>query len=167
MMGLIGIQKNDDFYMGEALKESAKAMEEGEVPIGAVIVHSPPGEGARIIARAHNQVEMLRDATAHAEMIAITQAAEHLENWRLQDCTLYVTIEPCMMCCGAMVLSRVQRLCYGARDEKAGAVESVARLLALPELNHSIEVTGGIRQEECSQILREFFQTVRQKRTKP
>ena len=166
MAGLIGIQKNDDFYMGEALKEAAKALGEGEVPIGSVIVHSPPGEGARIIARAHNQVEMLCDATAHAEMIAITQAAEHLENWRLQDCTLYVTIEPCMMCCGAMILSRVQRLCYGARDEKAGAVESLARLLEIPRLNHTIEITTGIRQEECSQILSEFFQTVREKKRK-
>lgn len=166
MAGLIGIPKNDDFYMGEALKEAAKALGEGEVPIGAVIVHSPPGEGARIIARAHNQVEMLRDATAHAEMIAITQAEEHLENWRLRDCTLYVTIEPCMMCCGAMVLSRVRRLCYGARDEKAGAVESLARLLEIPRLNHTIEITMGIRQEECSQILSEFFQTVREKKRK-
>lgn len=166
MAGLIGIPKNDDFYMGEALKEAAKALGEGEVPIGSVIVHSPPGEGARIIARAHNQVEMLRDATAHAEMIAITQAAEHLENWRLQDCALYVTIEPCMMCCGAMVLSRVRRLCYGARDEKAGAVESLARLLEIPRLNHTIEITMGIRQEECSQILSEFFQTVREKKRK-
>jgi tRNA(adenine34) deaminase len=143
-----------------------KALEEGEVPIGAVIVHSPPGESARIIARAHNQVEMLRDATAHAEMIAITQAAEHLENWRLQDCTLYVTIEPCMMCCGAMVLSRVRRVCYGSKDDKAGAVESIARLLEIPRLNHTIEIAAGIRREECSHILSEFFRTVRGEKRK-
>ncbi|MDP2895504.1 MAG: tRNA adenosine(34) deaminase TadA [bacterium] len=166
MVGLIGIQKNDEFYMAEALKEAVKAFEEGEVPIGAVIVHEPPGENPRIIARAHNQVELLRDATAHAEMIAITQAEEHLENWRLQFCTIYVTVEPCMMCCGAMVLSRIKRLCYGARDEKAGAVESLGNLLAIPQLNHSIEVTAGIRQEECSQILSEFFQKVREGKRK-
>jgi tRNA(adenine34) deaminase len=109
---------------------------------------------------------MLRDATAHAEMIAITQAAEHLENWRLQDCTLYVTIEPCMMCCGAMVLSRVKRLCYGAKDEKAGAVESIARLLDVAQLNHTIVVAAGIRGEECGQLLSQFFRNLRKNKKK-
>jgi tRNA(adenine34) deaminase len=162
MVGLIGIQRNDEFYMGEALKEARKAFEEGEVPVGAVIVHESRGQEGKIIARAHNQVETLHDATAHAEMIAITQAEEHLGNWRLQDCTIYVTLEPCMMCCGAIVLSRMRRLCYGARDEKAGAVESLGNFLATPGLNHRVEVTPGIRQEDCSEILREFFQKVRE-----
>jgi len=164
MVGLIGVQKNDEFYMGQALKEAKKAFEEGEVPIGAVIVHQPADQERRIIARAHNQVETLHDATAHAEMIAITQAEEHLGNWRLQYCTLYVTLEPCMMCCGAMMLSRVKRLCYGTKDEKAGAVESLGDFLAIPRLNHRVEVTSGVRQEECSEILKEFFQKVREKK---
>ncbi len=161
MVGLIGTEKNDEFYMGEALKEAKKAFEEGEVPIGAVILHEAPSEPPKIIARAHNQVERLHDATAHAEMIAITQAEEHLENWRLPYCTIYVTVEPCMMCCGAMILSRIKRLCYGTTDEKAGAVESVSNLLAIPQLNHRVEVTPGVRADECSAILKEFFQKLR------
>lgn len=163
MVGLIGVEKNDEFYMGEALKEAGKAFEEGEVPIGAVIVHTPPSELARIIARAYNQVETLHDATAHAEMIAITQAEEHLGNWRLQDCTMYVTVEPCIMCCGAMVLSRIARLCYGGKDPKGGGVESLCNVLGIPELNHRVEVCSGVRQEECSAILEEFFRKLREK----
>jgi tRNA(adenine34) deaminase len=163
MVGLIETQKSDEFYMGEALKEARKAFEEGEVPVGAVIVHEPPSGQARIIARAHNQVETLHDATAHAEMIAITQAEEHLENWRLSDCTIYATIEPCMMCCGAMILSRVKRLCYGANDPKAGCVESLCNLLALPEVNHRVEVCSGVREKECSAVVREFFHNLRGK----
>jgi tRNA(adenine34) deaminase len=163
-MGLIEEKQSDEFYMGEALKEARKASEEGEVPIGAVVVHAPPLQKGRIIARAHNQVEMLHDATAHAEMIAITQAEEHLENWRLQDCTIYVTLEPCIMCCGAMVLARVKRLCYGTNDEKAGAVESVAKVLATSGLNHSVEVDSGVCREECSNILKEFFREVRERK---
>ena len=163
MVGLIKTQKNDEFYMNEALKEARNAFEKGEVPVGAVIVHEPPGQPATIIARAHNQVEILHDATAHAEMIAITQAEEHLGNWRLQDCTLYVTLEPCIMCCGAMILARVKRLCYGAKDPKAGAVDSVSNLLTTPQLNHSVEVTSGVLQDNCSAILREFFHSLRTK----
>jgi len=106
---------------------------------------------------------MLHDATAHAEMIAITQAEEYLGNWRLPDCTLYVTVEPCIMCCGAMILSRVARLCYGARDAKAGGVESLCNLLAIPRLNHRVEVCSGVRVQECSAILQEFFQKLRGK----
>ncbi len=94
-------------------------------------------------------------------MIAITQAEEHLGNWRLQYCTIYVTLEPCLMCCGAMILSRITRLCYGANDEKAGAVESLGNVLAIPGLNHRVEITPGIRREDCSGILKEFFQKVR------
>ena len=161
MVGLIGIEKTDEYYMGEALKEAKKAFEKGEVPVAAVIVHQPPSGEARIIARAHNQVETLHDATAHAEMIAITQAEAHLENWRLQDCTIYVILEPCMMCCGAMILSRIKRVCYGAKDEKAGGVESLGNFLATPGLNHRVEVCSGVRGEECRAILTEFFQKVR------
>ena len=161
MVGLLGIKKDDEFYMGEALKEARKAFEEGEVPIGAVIVHEPPSQTPRIIARAHNQVEMLHDATAHAEMIAITQAEEHLGNWRLSYCTIYVTVEPCVMCCGAMILSRIRRLCYGGKDPKAGGVESLCNLLAIPGLNHRVEVSSGIRQQECSAVLKEFFRKLR------
>jgi len=167
MVGLIGIHKDDESAMGEALKEARKAFEEGEVPIGAVIVHEPRSQPRRIIARAHNQVEMLHDATAHAEMIAITQAEEHLGNWRLQYCTLYVTVEPCIMCCGAMILSRIERLCYGARDPKAGGVESLCSLLAIPGLNHRVEVCSGLRGNECSAILKEFFQKLRGKDKAP
>lgn len=158
------VEKNDEFYMREALKEAKKAFEKGEVSIGAVIVNEPPSEPPRIIARAYNQVELLHDATAHAEMIAITQAEEHLANWRLQFCTIYVTLEPCMMCCGAMVLSRVKRLCYGTTDEKAGGVESLGNFLATPRLNHQVEVTSGILREACAAILKEFFQKVREEK---
>lgn len=161
MVGPIEIQKSDEFYMGEALKEAGKAFEEGEVPVGAVIVRQPPSQLPKIIARAHNQVEMLHDATAHAEMIAITQAEEHLQNWRLQYCTIYVTVEPCMMCCGALILSRVSRLCYGAKDPKAGGVESLGNLLAIPGLNHRVEFCSAVRQQECAAILKEFFQKLR------
>jgi len=163
MVGPPEIYKRDELYMGEALKEARKAFEEGEVPVGAVIVHEPPSHPPRIIARAHNQVELLHDATAHAEIIAITQAEEYLANWRLQHCTVYVTVEPCMMCCGAMILSRVERLCYGTKDPKAGAVESLWSVFANPRLNYRVEVCSGVREEECSAILKEFFQRLREK----
>jgi len=117
----------------------------------------PPG----IIGRAHNQRETLRDPTAHAEMIALTQAAAALETWRLGGCTLYVTLEPCAMCAGAMVLGRIDRLVYGAADPKAGAVESVFRLLDEPQLNHKVEVTGGVLAAECGAVLSDFFRTKR------
>ena len=135
------------------------ALERDEVPVGCLIVH----EG-RIVGRAHNQREMLQDPTAHAEMIAITQAAEALGSWRLDGCTLYVTLEPCAMCAGAMVLARLDRLVYGAGDPKAGAVESVFKLLQEPRLNHRIKVTAGVRREECGAILTQFF---RKKRGQP
>jgi len=132
------------------------ALERDEVPVGCLIVH----EG-RIVGRAHNQREMLQDPTAHAEMIAITQAAEALGSWRLDGCTLYVTLEPCAMCAGAMVLARLDRLVYGAGDPKAGAVESVFKLLQEPRLNHRIKVTAGVRREECGAILTQFFRKKR------
>ena len=135
------------------------ALEHDEVPVGCLIVHD-----GRIVGRAHNQREMLQDPTAHAEMIAITQAAEALGSWRLTGCTLYVTLEPCAMCAGAMVLARLDRLVFGAGDPKAGAVESVFRLLEEPRLNHRIKVTAGVRCEECGVILTQFF---RKKRGQP
>ena len=141
-----------EFYMRQALSESRKAFDENEVPIGAVIVH-----GSEIIGRGHNQIVTLKDPTAHAEMIVITQAAAHLENERLNDCTLYVTIEPCTMCMGAAILARIKTIVFGARDPKTGACGS-AMDLAKPGLyNHKIEVIGGVLEAECRTILQEFF----------
>lgn len=135
-----------------ALREAEKALEENEVPVGAVVVH-----GGHIIARAHNQKEKLKDPTAHAEMIALTQAAASLENWRLEGCTLYVTKEPCAMCAGAVVQARVENLVFGARDEKAGACGSVVNLVEEPRFNHKVKVTEGVLAEECGRLLKEFF----------
>ena len=146
----------DEKWMQEALRAARAALDADEVPVGCVIVHEE-----RIIGRAHNQREMLRDPTAHAEMIALTQAAEALETWRLGGCTLYVTLEPCAMCAGARVLGRIDRLVYGATDPKAGAVESVFRLLDEPRLNHKVEVTGGVLAAECGAVLSDFFRTKR------
>jgi len=142
--------------MREALRLAEAALEHDEVPVGCIIVHND-----RAIGRAHNQRETLQDPTAHAEMIAITQAAEALGSWRLEGCTLYVTLEPCVMCAGAMVLGRIERLVYGAADPKAGAVASVFRVLQEPRLNHHPAVTGGILAEECGGILSDFFRTQR------
>ncbi len=142
----------DRRWMREALRLAEAALGHDEVPVGCVIVHD-----GRAVGRAHNQRETLRDPTAHAEMIAITQAAEALDAWRLSGCTLYVTLEPCAMCTGAMILARVDRLVYGASDPKGGAVRSVFRLLDEPRLNHRIPVTAGVMAEECSQLLKRFF----------
>jgi len=139
-----------------ALHEASKAFQEDEVPIGAVIVK----EG-KIISQAHNMRETLKDPTAHAEIIAIKKASEVLEAWRLIDCELYVTIEPCPMCAGAIVLSRIKRLIYGAPDLKAGACGSVMDIVRNPSLNHRVEVTSGILEQECSSIMKNYF---RQKR---
>ena len=146
----------DEKWMKEALRTARTALEAGEIPVGCIIVH-----GERFVGRAHNQRETLRDPTAHAEMIAITQASEALGSWRLHGCTLYVTLEPCAMCAGAMVLGRIDRLVYGAADPKAGAVESIFRLLDEPRLNHRIQVTGGVLAEPCGAILSDFFRAKR------
>jgi tRNA(adenine34) deaminase len=146
------IFKNDEDYMKEALKEAVKALEKGEVPVGAVIVH----EG-RIIARAHNQIRLLRDPTAHAEMLAITQAAEFFNNERLLKTRLYVTIEPCAMCAGAMVLARIESLFYGAPDPKAGACGSVMNILSHQALNHKVKVKSMVLEEESRLLMKEFF----------
>jgi tRNA(adenine34) deaminase len=139
-----------------ALDEAQAALEENEVPIGAVIVR-----GRQVLARAHNQREQLRDPTAHAEMIAITQAAAALGSWRLEDCTLYVTLEPCPMCAGAIVQARIPQVVYGAADPKAGAVHSLYRLLDGSRLNHRAEVVPGVLAEACGEILARFFQRQR------
>jgi tRNA(adenine34) deaminase len=143
---------SDDYFMGEALRQAAKACEAGEVPVGAVIVR----EG-RVIARAFNQVELLKDATAHAEMLALTQAEEVMGDWRLTDCTLYVTKEPCPMCAGAIVHTRLARVVFGASDLKAGAAGSAMNLLQFPTLNHRCEITRGVCEAECRALLQNFF----------
>ena len=146
----------DETMMREAFKLAEIAAQKDEVPIGAVIVHKN-----KIIARAYNQVEMLKDPTAHAEMIAITQATNFLSCKWLSDCTMYVTIEPCCMCAGALVLSRIKRLCYGSKDSKTGACGSIVNITENSKLNHCVEVSGGILQEDCSLILSDFFRKKR------
>lgn len=148
---------NLNYYMGEALKQARLAAESEETPVGCVIVHE--GE---IIARAHNQVETLRDATAHAEMIALTQAEEYFGDWRLNGATVFVTKEPCPMCAGALVLTRVKKVVFGARAERDGAAGSVIDLLNHSVLGSSIECVGGVREEECRELLRSFFKKLRE-----
>ena len=143
-----------------ALAQAREAMAVDDVPVGAVAVF----EG-RVVARAHNQRELLRDPTAHAEMIALTQAAEALGRWRLTGVTLFVTLEPCAMCAGAMVLARIGRLVYGATDPKAGAVESLYRLLDDERLNHRVPHTSGVMADECGALLSEFFRRKRRRST--
>ena len=155
---MVTTERSDKEYMAEALQLALEALDHDEVPVGAVIV-----QNGRIIGRAHNQRELLNDPTAHAEMIAITQAAEHVGSWRLENCTMYVTLEPCAMCAGAMVLARLPRLVFGARDPKTGAVGSLYDIPRDTRLNHRIEVTSGILEEECGQILTEFFRKKRGK----
>lgn len=145
-------------YMQEAIKEARRAYEAGEVPVGAVVVR----EG-HIIGRAHNQVEQLHDATAHAEMIALTQASEALGDWRLEGAELYVTKEPCPMCAGAIALSRMKRVIFGARDEKAGAAGSKMNILQDGCLNHTVGVVAGVKEAECRELLQIFFRGQRGK----
>jgi len=139
-----------------ALDEALNALACDEVPVGAVAVC-----GGRLVGTAHNQRETLRDPTAHAEMLALTQAAKALGRWRLTGVTLYVTLEPCAMCAGAMVLARIDRLVYGARDPKAGAVESLYRILSDERLNHRVAVEGGLLAEQCGALLQRFFRKKR------
>ncbi|MCX5699788.1 MAG: tRNA adenosine(34) deaminase TadA [Candidatus Omnitrophica bacterium] len=150
--------KKHHLYMQEALKDARKASLEDEVPVGAVIVHQ-----GKIIARGHNQIERLKDPTAHAEIIAITSAANYLGTKWLNEASLYVTIEPCSMCAGAMVLARIKNLYFGASDPKTGACGSVVNIANHKKLNHRIKVTGGILQEKCSSILKDFFKKKRVK----
>ena len=146
----------DNIFMQEAIKLARSAAVRDEVPVGAVVTHKN-----KIIARAHNQVEMLKDPTAHAEMIAITQATNFLCAKWLQDCTLYVTIEPCSMCAGALVLARLGRLCFGAEDPKTGACGSVMNIVRHQKLNHRVETSGGVLAGECGALVSEFFEKKR------
>ncbi len=144
--------------MEMALREARKALEKGEVPVGAVVTHN-----GSVVGRGHNGVESLGDPTAHAEMLAISAAADALGSWRLEDCVLYVTLEPCAMCAGASVLARVPRIVFGAWDPKAGACGSVNQIARDDRLNHVCEIVGGIREEECGALLKDFFRDLRQK----
>ena len=148
--------QSDLYFMREALRLATKAFEKEEVPVGAVIVRQ-----GKIIARASNQVEMLRDATAHAEMLAITQAEATAGDWRLNDCDLYVTKEPCAMCAGALVHVRMRRVIFGCPDLRAGAAGGVLNVVQFPSLNHRCEITSGVLQEECASLLQTFFQARR------
>src|SRR3954464_558199 len=148
----------DRDFMAEALRLAGKAFRADEVPVGAVVVRA-----GRVIARAYNQVEMLKDATAHAEMLALTQAEAAVGDWRLTDCELYVTKEPCIMCAGALVHARVHRVIFGCADERAGAAGSILNVLQMPTLNHRCDISSGVLQNECAGILQDFF---KQKRAK-
>jgi tRNA(adenine34) deaminase len=150
--------QSDHYFMGEALRQAGRAYEAQEVPVGAVIVR-----GGHLIARAFNQVELLKDATAHAEMLAVSQAEEAVGDWRLTDCTLYVTKEPCPMCAGAIVHVRLARVVFGACDPKAGAAGSALNLLQFPTLNHHCEITRGVREPECRALLQAFFAEQRER----
>ena len=148
-----------EHYMKQALKEAEKAYKKLEVPVGAVIV-----KDGKIIARAHNQKETRTDTTKHAEILAIQKASKKLESWRLIDCEMYVTLEPCSMCAGAMINSRIKKVYIGAMDEKTGAAGSVLNLFNDYTFNHKVEVERGILQEECSTMLSEFFRELREKK---
>ena len=148
----------DTHFMEQALHEAQLAFEAGEVPVGAVVVH----EG-RVIGRGYNRREALNDPTAHAELLAITAAANHLNDWRLAGTTLYVTKEPCPMCAGAIVNSRVARLVFGAWDEQAGCAGSLYQLCRDPRFNHQLEVQGGVMEQECGELLTKFFAQKRPK----
>ena len=150
--------KSHEAMMHEALKQARRAADADEVPVGAIIVH-----GREVIARAHNQVETLKDPTAHAEMIAITQATNYLGSKWLHECVMYVTIEPCSMCAGALVLARIDKLFFGAADMKTGACGSVVNILRNQSLNHQVDVAGGLLKDECSALISEFFKKKRKK----
>ena len=149
------MEKNDKF-MKEALKEAQKAYEKLEVPVGAVIV-----KDGKIIARAHNQKETKKDTTKHAEMLAIQKASKKLESWRLIDCEMYVTLEPCSMCAGAIINSRIKKIYIGTLDKKTGAAGSVFNLFEDYVFNHKVEIEKGILQKDCEQILKDFFRELR------
>ena len=148
---------NDEFYMKEALREAQKAYEKDEVPIGAVAVYKN-----QIIGRGHNQTELLKDPTAHAEILAITAAANALSSWRLNDVQMFVTVEPCIMCSGALVLARVKRIIFGARDEKFGGCGSIFNIVE-EKLNHKIKVTAGVMDKEAAALMKSFFASKRKK----
>jgi len=145
-------------YMQYAVREAEQALEQHEVPVGCVIVHD-----GQVIGKAHNQREVLQDPTAHAEILAITQAAAHLKSWRLENTKLYVTLEPCPMCAGAIILSRIPEVYFGAFDPKAGVVGTLMNLLEDERFNHQATVHSGLMAEECGALLKHFFQAIRQR----
>lgn len=150
--------REHNLYMQEALKEARKAFEEDEVPVGAVVVYD-----GKIIARGHNQIERLKDPTAHAEMLVLTSATNYLNTKWLNTASIYVTIEPCSMCAGALVLSRLKEVYFGAKDPKTGACGSVINITNNKKLNHRIKVKSGILEKECADLLKEFFKKKRKK----
>ena len=147
----------DEYFMRAALRQAQKAHAGNEVPVGSVVVRD-----GKIIARAYNQVELLKDATAHAEMLALTAAEAAVGDWRLTDCHVYVTKEPCAMCAGALVHTRIQRVIFGCADASAGAAGSMINLLQMPAFNHRCEITSGVLQKECAAILQDFFRKRRE-----
>ena len=156
MLDLTNILQPHDIWMRHALDQARQAFDEGEVPVGAVIVHGDVAIGV-----GYNQREALKDPTAHAEIIAITQAAQSMDSWRLSDCTLYVTLEPCPMCAGAIVQARIPRVVYGTIDPKGGACHTLYQITEDDRLNHRATVLGGVLRDECRAILQEFFQIQR------
>jgi tRNA(adenine34) deaminase len=156
-----GADHTDDFYMGLALDQANRAAGCGEVPVGAVIVCE-----REIVGRGYNRREELHTALAHAEMLALEQASSHLGRWRLSDCQVYVTLEPCIMCVGAILQARIGRLVFGCLDPKAGAVESLYQLCHDDRLNHRLPVKGGMLADQCSAILSNFFSLVRESKRK-
>ena len=155
-MNFYNNREGDESFMREALRQAQKAYEADEVPVGAVVVRA-----GKVIGRAYNQVELLKDATAHAEMLALTQAEAAVRDWRLVDCDLYVTKEPCVMCAGALIHVRIRRLIFGCADTRSGGAGGMINLLQHSALNHDCEITSGVLQNECTAILQDFF---RQKR---
>jgi tRNA(adenine34) deaminase len=155
-MNFYSNRESDESFMREALRQAQKAYDADEVPVGAVVVRA-----GKVIGRAYNQVELLKDATAHAEMLALTQAEAAVGDWRLIDCDLYVTKEPCVMCAGALIHVRIRRLIFGCADTRSGAAGGLINLLQHSALNHDCEITSGVLQNECAAILQDFF---RQKR---
>jgi tRNA(adenine34) deaminase len=150
----------DELWMEEALREAARAQTSGEVPVGAIIVRD-----GTIIGRGWNRNRLDSDPTAHAEIVALREAGRHIGNHRLEDCQMFVTIEPCAMCCGALVHARLARLVYGAADPKAGAVRSIMQVLNHPQLNHRMEIAGGVLAGKCTQMMQAFFQQRREARS--
>ena len=148
-------------WMSEALALARQAAAAGEIPVGAILMHHPEGQLPRIIGRGYNRREAENDPSAHAEIVALRQAGQALGSWRLLDCTLYVTLEPCPMCAGALVQARLPRLVYGCPDPKAGAVDTLYRLCTDDRLNHRVEVLAGIRADEAAALLKEFFSSRR------
>ena len=153
--------RSHEWYMGEALKEARKAYDKDETPVGAVIV-----KDGKVIARGHNEKELKQDPTFHAEIAAIKKACKKLNSWRLNDCDMYVTLEPCPMCAGALIQARLRKLYIGTSDPKAGAAGSVIDVLAVDKFNHMVEVEYGILEDECSEILKDFFRNLRVRKAK-